>query len=184
MREVKGGQGNCIFTTLRAFLRSGLCATQLCIRSGVVSWMPFNPSSSNVSSCSCSLIRRPPCPTLCWFEEVSWSWSRAGEQRVGLLIQRPGFLCRRVKPLHGMGKLKPGGGLAGRFSTTSSSRRQCWWWGRIWFISHCDSFYKLCSVSLHSEAARADQNWCHRGWPGFLLAEAYLIYFLNRFCFF
>ena len=35
-----------------------------------------------------------------------------------------------------------------RFSTTSSSRRQCWWWGRIWFISHCDSFYKLCSVSL------------------------------------
>ena len=81
-------------------------------------------------------------------EEVSWSWSRAGEQRVGLLIQRPGFLCRRVKPLHGIGKLKPGGGLAGRFSTTSSSRRQCWWWGRIWFISHCDSFYKLCSVSL------------------------------------
>ena len=56
-----------------------------------------------------------------------------------------------------------GGGLAGRFSTTSSSRRQCWWWGRIWFISHCDSFYKLCSVSLHSEAARVDRNWCHQG---------------------
>ena len=144
MRGVKGGFANSVFrtvfTALRAFLKSGLCATQLCIRSGVVSWMPFNPSSSNVPFCSCSLIRRPPCPTLCWFEEVSWSWSRAGEQRVGLLIQRPGFLCRRVKPLHGMGKLDPGGGLAGRFSTTSSSRRQCWWWGRIWFISHCDLY--------------------------------------------
>ena len=114
MREVRGGFANSVFrtvfTALRAFLKSGFCATQLCIRSGVVSWMPFNPSSSNVSSCSCSLIRRPPCPTLCWFEEVSWSWSRAGEQRVGLLIQRPGFLCRRVKPLHGMGKLVLGGG--------------------------------------------------------------------------
>ena len=38
------------------------------------------------------------------------------------------------------GELDPGGGLAGRFSTTSSSRRQCWWWGRIWFISHCDLY--------------------------------------------
>ena len=84
----------------------------------------------------------------------------------------------------GLGKLDPGGGLAGRFSTTSSSRRQCWWWGRIWFISHCDSFYKLCQLSALSasilrlpeqtktgatealsglQTARADRNWCHSG---------------------
>ena len=44
-------------------------------------------------------------------EEVSWSWSRAGEQRVGLLIQRPGFLCRRVKPLDGVGKAEAQGGV-------------------------------------------------------------------------
>ena len=76
------------------------------------------------------------------------------------------------------------GGLAGRFSTTSSSRRQCWWWGRIWFISHSDSFYKFCQLSALSasilrlpeqtktgatealsglQTARADRNWCHSG---------------------
>ena len=84
----------------------------------------------------------------------------------------------------GLGKLDPGGGLAGRFSTTSSSRRQCWWWGRIWFISLTDSFYKLCQLSALSasilrlpeqtktgateafsglQTARADRNWCHSG---------------------
>ena len=83
-----------------------------------------------------------------------------------------------------MGKLDPGGGLVGRFSTTSSSRRQCWWWGRIWFISLTDSFYKLCQLSALSasilrlpeqtktgatealsglQTARADRNWCHSG---------------------
>ena len=40
-------------------------------------------------------------------------WFRAGEQRAGVLIQRPGFFCRRVKPLHGVGKLDPGGVLLG-----------------------------------------------------------------------
>ena len=152
-----------------------------------MSWMPFNPSSSNVPSCSCSLIRRPPCLTLCWFEEVSWS---NGSGFLGRWIAcwasnpKAGFFCRWMMPLHGIGKLKPGGGLAGRFSTTSSSRRQCWWWGRIWFISLTDSFYKLCQLSALSasilrlpeqtktgateafsglQTARADRNWCHSG---------------------
>ena len=61
MREVKGGFANSVFKTvftpLRAFLKSDFFATQLCIRSGVVSWMPFNPSSSGVPSCFCPLIR-------------------------------------------------------------------------------------------------------------------------------
>ena len=64
MREVKGGFANfvfrTVFTALRAFLKSGFCAAQLCIRSGIVSWMPLNSSLSNIPSYSCSLIRRPP----------------------------------------------------------------------------------------------------------------------------
>ena len=63
----------------------------------------------------------------------------------------------------GSERLEPGGGLAGRFSTTSSSRRQCWWWGRIWFISHCDSFYKLCSVSLRLRLPEQTETGAIRG---------------------
>ena len=92
MRGVKGGFANfvfrTVFTALRAFLKSGFCAAQLCIRSGIVSWMPLNSSLSNVPSYSCSLIRRPPLVLPCaGFEGVFWSWSRADEQRVGILIQ-------------------------------------------------------------------------------------------------
>ena len=36
-----------------------------------------------------------------WTGKVSWFWSRAGGQRVGILIQRPGFFCWRVMPLDG-----------------------------------------------------------------------------------
>ena len=46
--------------------------------------MPLDPSSSDVPSCSCPLIRFPLVLPCAGFEEVSWSWSRAGEQRVGL----------------------------------------------------------------------------------------------------
>ena len=112
--DVKGGFANSVFkivfTPLRAYLKLGFFATQLCIRSGVVSWMPFSSSSSNVPSCDCSLIRFPlvlPCAGQVnngWTGKVSWFWSRAGGQRVGILIQRPGFFCWRVKPLDVGGK--------------------------------------------------------------------------------
>ena len=46
--------------------------------------MSFNSSSRNVPSCDCPLIRFPLVLPCAGFEEVSWSSSRAGEQRVGL----------------------------------------------------------------------------------------------------
>ena len=114
----------------------------------------------------------------------------------------PGFVLRWGEPLHGMGKLDPGGGLAGRFSTTSSSRTQCWWWGRIWFISLTDSFYKLCQLSaLSASILRLPEQTKTSATRGrgcqsrrklmpprppkrVLLAGAHLRYFLSRFCFF
>ena len=134
MRGVKGGFANfvfrTVFTALRAFLKSGFCAAQLCIRSGIVSWMPFDSSLSNVPSCSCSLIRRPPCLTLCWIWRGflvlvpgRWTACWTSNPKARVLVSK-GYAIG-----WGWGSwIQGGGGLVGRFSTTSSSRRQCWWW--------------------------------------------------------
>ena len=114
-----------------------------------MSWMPLNSSLSNVPSYSCSLIRRPPLVLPCaGFEGVFWSWSRADEQRVGVLIRRPRFFCWRVMPLHGVGKAEiQGEVLFVRLSATSSSRRQCDGGGGSGLFSDSDSFYQLCQLS-------------------------------------
>ena len=45
-------------------------------------------------------------------------------------------------------------------------KKTVWWWGRIWFILWfwllLSTLSAVCSVSLHSGAARADQSWCHK----------------------
>ena len=47
------------------------------------------------------------------------------------------------------------------------------WWLGIWFISHCVSFYKLCSSLRPPKLVPSEV----------LLAEVYPIYFPNRVCF-
>ena len=75
--DVEGGFANSVFkivfTPLRAYLKLGFFATQLCIRSGVRSWMLFNPSSSDVPYYSCSLVSVSLVLPYAGFEEVSWS---------------------------------------------------------------------------------------------------------------
>ena len=152
MREVKGGFANSVFrtvfTALRAFLKSGFCATQLCIRSGIVSWMPLNSSLSNVPSCSCSLIRRPPCLTLCWIWRGflvlvpgRWTacWSSNPKAQVLLL---EGYAIGWGGKAVSRGRV-----LFVRSSTTSSSRRQCDGGGGSGLFSDSDSFYQLCQLS-------------------------------------
>ena len=109
-----------------------------------MSWMPLNSSLSNVPSYSCSLIRRPPLVLPCvGFEGVFWSWSRADEQRVGVLIRRPRFFCWRVMPLRGGWEACVQGEVLLVIFNSSSSRRQCDGGGRSGLFSLCNSSYSL-----------------------------------------
>ena len=148
------------------FLESGLCAIQFCIRSGVVSWMPFNPSSSNVPSCSCSLIRFPlVLPYTGWrgFLVVvpgRWTARRTSNPKAQVLFFDGLSHCM------GWGSWIQGAGLVREILNYIFIKKTVWWWGRIWFILWfwllLSTLSAVCSVSLHSEAARADQNWCHK----------------------
>ena len=100
-----------------------------------------------------------------------------------------------------MGKLKPGGVLLGDSQLHLHQEDSVGGGGGSGLFLIVTSIYKLCQLSALSasilrlpeqtktgatealsglQTARADRNWCHR----VLLAEAYLIYFLSRFCFF
>ena len=134
------------------------------------------------------------------FEEVFfWSWSRAGGQRVGVLIRRPRFFCWRVKPLDGVGKLRSRGRSCWEIINYIFIKKTVWWWGRIWFILWfwllLSTLSAVCSASLHSGAVRADQNWCHKrqrppkqedvdGALLVLLAQAHPTYWQASFCIF
>ena len=105
-------------------------------------WPFLHPHFSNYFS-PFSLLRKKKILSFCThFHSFRSSFSYSSTYKI--------FSSFSFSVLDGVGELEPGGGLAGRFSTTSSSRRQCWWWGRIWFISLTDSFYKLCQLSALS----------------------------------
>ena len=114
--------------------------------------MPFDPSSSNVPSCSCPLIRFPLVLPCAGFEEVSWSWSRAGGQRIGFLIHPKAQVLFLIGDAIAWGgeAVSRGQVLFVRSSTTSSSRRQCDGGGGSGLFSDSDSFYQLCQLSALS----------------------------------
>ena len=60
----------------------------------------------------------------------------------------------------------PWAGLVRKIFNYIFIKKTVWWWGKIWFILWfwllLSTLSAVCSVSLHSGAARADQSWCHK----------------------
>ena len=121
--------------------------------SGLASRLGCPPTLLRAMSllCSCSLIRCPLCPTLCWFWRgflvlVPGRWTACWTSNPKAQV----LLLEGYAIAWGWGSCVQGAGLAGRFSTTSSSRRQCDGGGGSGLFLIVTSIYKLCQLSALS----------------------------------